>query len=42
MMMSAFDPLDAARNLHPRLYPRRIGIVRLLGAERAESGLHRR
>ena len=32
MMTPAFDPLDAARNLYPRLYPRMIEIVRLLGA----------
>ena len=32
MMTPAFDPLDAARNLYPRLYPRMVEIVRLLGA----------
>ncbi|MCY4156295.1 MAG: hypothetical protein OXF66_02495 [Gammaproteobacteria bacterium] len=42
MMISAFDPLDAARNLHPRLDPRRIEMARLLGAARAKSGPRRR
>ncbi len=42
MMMPAFDPLDASRNLHPRLYPRMIEMVRLLGAARVQSGPHRR
>jgi 4-hydroxyphenylacetate 3-monooxygenase len=32
MMTPAWDPLDAARNLYPRLYPRMIEIVQQLGA----------
>lgn len=32
MMTPAWDPLDAARNLYPRLYPRMIEIVQQIGA----------
>lgn len=32
VMRPAWDPLDAARNLYPRLYPRMIEIVQQLGA----------
>jgi 4-hydroxyphenylacetate 3-monooxygenase len=32
MMVPAWDPLDAARNLFPRLYPRMIEIIQQLGA----------
>src|SRR5439155_14781043 len=32
VMRPAFDPLDAARNLYPRLYPRMIEIIQQLGA----------
>jgi 4-hydroxyphenylacetate 3-monooxygenase len=32
VMMPAWDPLDAARNLYPRLYPRMIEIIQQLGA----------
>lgn len=32
VMTPAWDPLDAARNLYPRLYPRMIEIVQQLGA----------
>jgi 4-hydroxyphenylacetate 3-monooxygenase len=32
MMRPAWDPLDAARNLYPRLYPRMIEIIQQIGA----------
>jgi 4-hydroxyphenylacetate 3-monooxygenase len=32
VMRPAWDPLDAARNLYPRLYPRMIEIIQQLGA----------
>ncbi len=32
VMMPAWDPLDAARNLYPRLYPRMVEIIQQLGA----------
>lgn len=32
VMRPAWDPLDAARNLYPRLYPRMVEIVQQLGA----------
>jgi 4-hydroxyphenylacetate 3-monooxygenase len=32
MMTPAWDPLDAARNLYPKLYPRMIEIVQQIGA----------
>lgn len=32
MMTPAWDPLDAARNLYPRLYPRMVEIVQQIGA----------
>ncbi|MET3623280.1 4-hydroxyphenylacetate 3-monooxygenase, oxygenase component [Burkholderia ambifaria] len=32
MLVPAWDPLDAARNLYPRLYPRMIEIIQQLGA----------
>lgn len=32
MMRPAWDPLDAARNLYPRLYPRMIEIIQQMGA----------
>ncbi|MCO8610283.1 4-hydroxyphenylacetate 3-monooxygenase, oxygenase component [Burkholderia multivorans] len=32
MLVPAWDPLDAARNLYPRLYPRMVEIVQQLGA----------
>jgi 4-hydroxyphenylacetate 3-monooxygenase len=32
MVVPAWDPLDAARNLYPRLYPRMIEIIQQLGA----------
>lgn len=32
MMTPAWDPLDAARNLYPRLYPRLVEIVQQVGA----------
>ncbi len=32
VMMPAWDPLDAARNLFPRLYPRMVEIIQQLGA----------
>ncbi|HTY49596.1 MAG TPA: 4-hydroxyphenylacetate 3-monooxygenase, oxygenase component [Steroidobacteraceae bacterium] len=32
VMRPAWDPLDAARNLYPRLYPRMVEIIQLLGA----------
>jgi 4-hydroxyphenylacetate 3-monooxygenase len=32
MQVPAWDPLDAARNLYPRLYPRMIEIIQQLGA----------
>ncbi len=32
VMRPAWDPLDAARNLHPRLYPRMVEIIQQLGA----------
>jgi len=32
VMRPAWDPLDAARNLYPRLYPRMIEIVQQMGA----------
>jgi 4-hydroxyphenylacetate 3-monooxygenase len=31
-MRPAWDPLDAARNLYPRLYPRMIEVIQQLGA----------
>jgi 4-hydroxyphenylacetate 3-monooxygenase len=31
-MTPAWDPLDAARNLFPRLYPRMVEIVQQIGA----------
>jgi 4-hydroxyphenylacetate 3-monooxygenase len=32
MLVPAWDPLDAARNLYPRLYPRMVEIIQQLGA----------
>jgi len=32
VMRPAWDPLDAARNLYPRLYPRMVEIIQLMGA----------
>src|SRR3989337_3091793 len=32
VMRPAWDPLDAARNLYPRLYPRMVEIIQQLGA----------
>jgi len=32
MMRPAWDPLDAARNLYPRLYPRMVEIIQQIGA----------
>jgi len=32
VMMPAWDPLDAGRNLYPRLYPRMVEIIQQLGA----------
>jgi 4-hydroxyphenylacetate 3-monooxygenase len=32
MMIPAWDPLDAARNLFPRLYPRMVEIIQQIGA----------
>jgi len=32
MMRPAWDPLDAARNLYPRLYPRMVEIIQQMGA----------
>ena len=32
VMRPAWDPLDAARNLYPRMYPRMVEIIQLLGA----------
>lgn len=32
MLVPSWDPLDAARNLYPRLYPRMIEIIQQLGA----------
>lgn len=32
MLVPAWDPLDAARNLYPRLYPRMVEIIQQIGA----------
>jgi 4-hydroxyphenylacetate 3-monooxygenase len=32
MLRPAWDPLDAARNLYPRLYPRMVEIIQQMGA----------